>query len=261
MDSIWIGFDPRPAEVMAFAVTRESVKRHLSRQIPVFGLVLDELRAAGLYTRPTEVRASAADRPVLWDVISDAPMATEFAISRFLVPHLARQKQVQTFRPLSGGSRSVQLPPGWALFMDGDMLARVNLARLTETIDRSKAVYCVKHNHVPAEGVKMDGQVQTAYSRKNWSSFMLFNCGHEANRELTVDMVNRLPGRDLHRFCWLDDSEIGELDPSWNWLVGHSDPFIEPKVVHFTDGCPNMAGYENVRFADEWRCMLGRWAA
>jgi hypothetical protein len=49
---------------------------------------------------------------------------------------------------------------------------------------------------------------------------MLFNCDHPSNKKLTVEMINTLPGRDLHRFCWLEDDEIGELDPGWNWLVG-----------------------------------------
>lgn len=239
MNSIWIGFDPR--ETAAFAVARYTVNRNLTQPIPVRGLVLDELIAKGLYTRPMEMRRSAVDRPIMWDVISDAPMSTQHANARFLVPHLAKS--------------------GWAAFMDGDTLARGNLVRVFDGLDHSKAVYCVKHVHTPPAGVKMDGQEQTRYARKNWSSFVIFNCGHEANAALTVEMVNSLPGRDLHRFCWLQDDEIGEIDPEWNFLVGHTDPAIDPKVVHFTDGVPDMPGYENCAFADEWRAELAKWAA
>ena len=237
--SVWIGYDPREAE--AFSVARESLRRNASLPLPVRGLVLDDLRAQGLYTRPTELRPSAADRPVLWDVISDAPMSTEFAISRFLVPHLART--------------------GWALFMDCDMLVRGNICRAFDLCDPSKAVMCVKHDHQPPEGLKMDGQAQLRYARKNWSSFMIFNLEHEANKALTPAMVNALPGRDLHRFCWLEDDQIGELPAEWNFLVGHTDPAIDPKVVHFTEGGPWMDGYRNVPFADEWLAMRRRWAA
>lgn len=198
--------------------------------------MLSSLRERGLYTRPTSRKDGR-----LWDEISEAPMATEFACSRFLVPHLA-------------GS-------GWALFMDCDMLVRSNLDRLFRLCDPSKAVMVVKHNHQPAEGVKMDGQAQTRYARKNWSSVMMFNCDHPANRKLTVDLVNSVPGRDLHRFCWLEDDQIGELSTEWNWLVGHSDPSIDPTIVHFTDGIPTMPGYENCAYADEWRDELERWAA
>ena len=237
--SIWIGFDPR--EAAAYAVTRASVRHHVCGPMLIKGLVLEDLQRDGLYTRPMERRLSVADRSVLWDTISNHPMSTEFAISRFLVPHLAGE--------------------GWAAFMDCDMLARANLTRMFDALDPSFAVYCVKHDHRPRGTQKMDGQVQSQYSRKNWSSFCVFNCDHPANKALTVELVNTLPGRDLHRFCWLDDSEIGELGPEWNFLVGHSDPSIEPKVVHFTEGTQHMPGYENVPYADEWRHWLNRWAA
>jgi len=232
--SIWIGFDPR--EAAAFAVAKHSINRHLITPIPVRGLVLTDLRTGGLYNRPTSRRDGR-----LWDEISEAPMATEFACSRFLVPRLA-------------GS-------GWALFMDCDMLVRTDLFKLFQIADPNKAVMVVKHNHQPVETTKMDGQAQTKYPRKNWSSVMLFNCDHPANKKLTSELVNSVPGRDLHRFCWLKDDEIGELDPKWNWLVGHSDPAIDPAIVHFTDGIPTMPGYEDCAFADEWRVELERWAA
>jgi hypothetical protein len=239
--SIYIGWDPR--EASSFAVARESCKRRLTRPMPVYGLVLQDLISLGMYTRPMERRPSAADRPIMWDVISDAPQSTEHANSRFLVPYLARS--------------------GWALFCDGDVLFRSNVARMFDGLDNSLAAYCVKHKYDPPVGVKMDGQQQTQYGRKNWSSFLVFNCDHPSNRCLvnSTSLANTIPGRDLHRLCWLKDEEIGELDPSWNFLVGHSDKSIDPSVVHFTSGCPDMPGYENVDYADEWRAELNRWAA
>ncbi|RWB85926.1 MAG: hypothetical protein EOQ52_20465 [Mesorhizobium sp.] len=232
--SIWIGFDRREAE--AYAVCRHSINRHLIAPIPANGLVLDDLRRKGLYWRPTGRRDGR-----LWDEISQAPMATEFACSRFLVPLLAKS--------------------GWALFMDCDMLVRCDLQKLFALADPTKAVMVVKHDHQPRERVKMDGQAQTRYARKNWSSVILWNVDHPAHAALTLDLVNTLPGRDLHRFCWLDDAEIGELEPKWNFLVGHSDPEINPSIVHFTDGIPTMPGYEDCAYADEWRAELERWAA
>ncbi|MEJ6845094.1 hypothetical protein V3589_02575 [Sinorhizobium fredii] len=241
--SIHIGFDPR--EVDAFAVARRSIERRLTVPIPVSGLVLADLKARGLYTRPTSRRYSSAISTgdgYLWDDISGAPMATEFACSRFLVPFLENYD-------------------GFALFMDCDMLVRSNLARIFGQCDKSKAVMVVKHDHKPTTETKMDGQLQTRYARKNWSSVMVFNCGHPANRALTPELVNSVPGRDLHAFCWLKDEEIGSLDQSWNYLVGHSSPEITPDIVHFTDGIPSMAGYEACEYADEWRAELQRWAA
>jgi lipopolysaccharide biosynthesis glycosyltransferase len=169
----------------------------------------------------------------LWDDISGAPMSTEFAITRFLVPHLVRYE-------------------GWAVFMDCDMLVRTDIAKLFEEADPQYAVMCVKHVYEPPEGVKMDGQAQMRYARKNWSSVMLFNCAHPSNKALHPQYINAVPGRDLHRFAWLPDDQIGELDQAWNWLVGHSSEEINPNIVHFTEGGPWFEGYENVAYADEW---------
>jgi lipopolysaccharide biosynthesis glycosyltransferase len=231
--SIWIGFDPR--EAAAFAVCRDTIRNRLTQQIPINGIVLPELRRRGLYTRPTDMRNGE-----LWDVISEAPMSTEFAVSRFFTPLLAKS--------------------GWALFLDCDMLVRVSLVQLFELADPRYAVMCVKHNHNPIETVKMDGRTQTRYSRKNWSSFCLFNCDHPANKRLTLHELNTLPGRDLHRFCWLEDNEIGELGPEWNYLVGETDADVDPKVIHFTKGGPWMEGYEGVPYADQWTAALEDWA-
>jgi len=237
--SIWIGWDPR--EAPAFAIAKFSCRRNLNLPIPVKGLVLEVLKSKGLYRRPMEFRKTDAGVPILWDIISEAPQSTEHANSRFLVPYLA-------------GS-------GWALFCDGDMLFRADLYQLFMSLDTKFAVYCVKHDYSPKEKVKMDGQIQTNYSRKNWSSFMIFNVDHPSNKcvSKSTHMANTLPGRDLHRFCWLKDEEIGELSPEWNFLVGHSD-HPNPKVVHFTTGVPDMPGYENVPFADEWRATRDAWA-
>jgi hypothetical protein len=232
-NSVWIGYDRREAD--AYAVARFSLKRKALLPYPVRGLMLDELRRAGLYTRPTEVRDGR-----LWDTISEAPMSTEFACSRFLVPFLAASE-------------------GWALFVDSDVLFRADVGKLFRACGPSKAVMCVKHRHEPPEGVKMDGQAQLRYARKNWSSVMAFNLSHPANKRLTLEMVNSRPGRDLHAFCWLEDNEIGDLGQEWNWLVGHSDPAIDPKIVHFTDGIPTMPGYETCAYADEWRATLEAW--
>ena len=46
----------------------------------------------------------------------------------------------------------------------------------------------------------------------------------------------------------------------WNYLVGHSNSGIDPKVVHFTEGVPDMDGYEHVPYADEWRAVRDEWA-
>lgn len=233
--SVYIGFDGREAN--AFAVARNTVRKHTISYVPVHGIVLDDMRAQSLYSRPTSRKDGR-----LWDDISEAPMSTEFAISRFLTPILAKE--------------------GLALFMDADMLARDSIMPIFDYANANPqyAVMCVKHNFSPPEGVKMDGQMQTVYARKNWSSVMVFNVEHPSNRKLTVDLINSVPGRDLHRFCWLEDHEIGALPAEWNYLVGHTKIDESPRIVHFTDGIPTMAGYEDCEYADEWRQELNAWA-
>ncbi len=225
MRSIFVGYDSRQAD--AFAIARRSIRK-FGCNISIGALCQQELRGAGLYSRSEELRGSQ-----LWCNVSDAPMATEFSNSRFLTPFIA-------------GS-------GLALFIDCDMLARTNLSALFACADTDKAVMCVQHpDYEPGEAIKMDGRQQTRYKRKNWSSVMLFNTRHPANQRVTLEMVNTLPGRDLHRFCWLQDDEIGALPPEWNWLEGISDPSIEPAMVHFTRGLPHLPGYENSAYAGEW---------
>jgi len=238
--SVWIGYDQR--EAAAFAVAMYSIRR-FDPYIPIKGMVLADLQARGLYTRPTIERMNIDHQRQLIDVLSArddyaGAISTEHANARFLVPHLAKF--------------------GWALFIDCDVMVLENIDRLFSLADQSKALMCVQHDHRPAESTKMDGQAQTQYPRKNQSSVMLFNCDHPANRRLTLDLINTRPGRDLHAFCWLDDSEIGALPAEWNYLVGYSKSAGRPKLVHFTRGLPDMPGYERQEFADEWRAMVPR---
>lgn len=234
--SIWIGSDQR--QDAAYAVAYASVKWHLGQVPPVQtrGLVLSALQRKGLYYRPT----GRTKGGLLYDTISEHTMSTEFANSRFLVPHLAKR--------------------GWALFMDCDMMLRASLAAMFDKLDKRYALYCVKHlNYAPVSSMKMDGQVQSSYQRKNWSSFMVFNCEHPSNKKLTLEMVNTLPGRDLHRFCWLEDYEIGALDPGWNWLVGEQPEPSSLYNVHYTLGGPWLDEFHDAPYADEWRAWRERW--
>jgi hypothetical protein len=231
MRSLWLGYDEREAE--AFAVARRSFRRH-APGVPIQALCLDDLREAGLYRRPTSHKDG-----MLWDDISEAPMSTQFAISRFLAPVLAGT--------------------GWALFADCDVMAVKSLDALWAQLDPSKAVMCVQHeNYTPPDKVKMDGQLQTLYARKNWSSVMAVNCDHPANKALTVDYINTVPGRDLHAFRWLNDSDIGALTPDWNYLVGVTKR-LEPSLIHWTSGGPWFPKYRDVQFADIWLKERAEW--
>jgi lipopolysaccharide biosynthesis glycosyltransferase len=178
----------------------------------------DELRTRGIYQRGVDPLSS-----------------TEFSFTRFLTPYLAGYT-------------------GWAVFVDCDFLFRKDVAGLLEYRDRSKALYCVQHDYVPKEAVKMDGQLQTQYPRKNWSSFMLINCGHEQVQALTPDVVNSESGLYLHRFNWLTDDVIGSLPVTWNYLEGwHTAADCEdPIAVHFTRGGPWFEEWRSVEYGREW---------
>lgn len=229
--SIWVGYDPK--EALAYFVAVNSIKRRLKRPILIRPVSLSLCQSLGWYKRPTSKRDGH-----LYDEISEHPMSTEFAIARFLVPHFAKE--------------------GWALFMDCDMLVQCDLNRVFDVADPKYAVMCVKQKHEPTNTTKMSGEVQSQYYRKNWSSFCLFNCDHPQNKRL-FDLVQTVPGRDLHRFCWLADHEIGELEPRYNYLAGapmEGMGFFGPSVIHYTEGGPWLPGKEFVPYATQWKNEL-----
>ena len=87
-------------------------------------------------------------------------------------------------------------------------------------------------------------------------TFGVIAIDHPKTRKLTPDVINRERGLWLHQFTWLDDNDIGELDQTWNHLVGEVPHDPNAKLVHFTTGTPNMPGHEHDEFADEWRAEL-----
>lgn len=227
---VYIGYDLREAE--AYEVCRFSIERRASVPVAIKPLKHRELRAAKLFTRPWIV----SEEGQFIDQRDGKPFSTEFSHSRFLTPILARRDGAD-----------------WALFCDCDFLFVDDVAKLLTIADPSKAVMCVQHVHEPPEGMKMDGVLQTRYRRKNWSSLLLFSVNHAANARLTPFAVNYQPGSWLHALGWLDDHEIGALPEGWNHLVGVSKGTGLISAIHFTEGLPNMAGYEDVPFAEAWR--------
>lgn len=227
MFNVMIGYETRlPLQYM---VAARSLAEKVSHAVNISPILLPDLIAQGLYYRPmSKVNGNLSDH------ISGAPMSTEFAISRFFIPLLNKYQ-------------------GWTLFCDSDFLFRDDVLKLMELAHPKYAVMCVKHQYEPIEATKMDGQAQTRYRRKNWSSLMLINNAHPMNKQLNLQKLNASPGRDLHAFDWLMDEEIGALPEEWNWLEGHSSGDIDPKAVHFTRGTPDMDGHADVPYADEWQ--------
>ena len=130
---------------------------------------------------------------------------------------------------------------GYAVFMDSDMLITRNFDNLNKIVDKTKAVSVVKHNYIPKTTVKMDNQVQRAFPKKNWSSFIVFNCEHPYNKQLTARLVNEGEPKFLHCFEWLTQYDIGELPREFNFLIGEYDKPAElPFNLHWTLGSPEL---------------------
>jgi hypothetical protein len=231
---VFIGYDSREAD--AARVCAASLFGHASMPLHVRMLREPALRHVGLYTRRWYLSEGRRH-----DAIDRKPFSTNFSFSRFLVPSLMQHD-------------------GWALFIDCDFLFLADIAELIALADPRYAVQVVKHGPLTGHGVKMDGQAQQPYFRKNWSSAMLINCGHASNQRLTPAAVNSETGQWLHSFSWLDDDEIGALPHAWNWLSGVDAPLAsgDPKAVHFTLGVPSMPGREAAPYAEHWKSALSR---
>ncbi len=198
---IYIGYDSKIS--IASKVCEHSLRHH-SEDLDIELLKLTKLKKKKLYWRPYKNQS------------------TEFTYSRFLIPYLQNYK-------------------GWALYCDNDFLFLKDVKELMSLQNNSKAVLCVKHEYKPKDKTKMGNKKQINFSKKNWSSLMLINCGHPSMKNLDLSTVSEASGRYLHQFQWLDDDEIGSIPHSWNWLVnwyrtdkgdGH------PEALHFTEGGP-----------------------
>lgn len=219
---IFIGYDGK--EPLAYAVLSHSILRRASQPVSITPIAKHHLKRE--YTRekgPTE--------------------ATEFSLTRFLVPYLSDYT-------------------GFSLFLDCDILCQADIGdiMLYPLAEPGKAVYVAKHDYVPKSLTKFLGNEQTVYPKKNWSSVMLFD--NTRCTSLTKEYVNTAPGLDLHRFNWLkSDEEIGSLPLSWNHLVDEYPENHEAELLHYTLGGPWFEETKDCPQANAWvdekRRMLG----
>ncbi len=184
-----------------------SLRQHASIPLDIRFLKLDELKLKRAH---------------------DPLASTEFTYSRFLPPYLC-------------GFR------GTALFLDNDMLALGDVREIAELDMTGLALRVVQHDYTPSATTKMNGAVQTAYPRKNWSSMMLMNC--ERLTLWTKDVVETATGAYLHRFQDIPDVEIGELPRTWNTLDTMDE---RTKLIHWTSGGPWFEQTQNCPHAEVW---------
>lgn len=238
---IYIGWDSR--EAVASDVCAHSIRRRSSLPVDIKFLKHRELRKSGAFARPWTIEGQTGD---FIDMMDGRPFSTEFSHTRFLVPVLMNYK-------------------GWALFLDSDEIFLTDPAKLFALVDDKYAVMCVKHTHiVDGNTTKMDDRAQLRYHRKNWSSFVLWNCGHAANKDLTPERVNFMKGSDLHAFSWLSDSLIGSLPFTYNFIPNVSPALssrvgYRPDVLHYTEGGPWFDNCRDVPYAQFWTDEYEDW--
>ena len=229
--NVFIGWDSR--EPIAADVCAYSILKHASVPVKIHYLKLDELEKQKILTRKRDQDAS-----------------TEFTYSRFLVPYLMQYT-------------------GKAIFCDCDFLWTTDIKKLYDQITSRKSVWVVPHENYgykPKTKTKMDGQAQTFYPKKNWSSMMAFNCGSLDSQRLSLDAINQQPLSYLHRLEWVtENKKIGMLKPNWNWLSGYyqESDWGKPNAIHYTDGGPwfndthitedmGIESWSQVQYGDLW---------
>lgn len=216
MLKIFVGFDQ--VESAAWHTLVNSIYRKSTKPVCFVPLYLKNLK--DIYQRPLDEKQS-----------------NEFSYSRFLVPYLSNYE-------------------GYSIYMDCDMLITVDVNLILDEIDstkKEKAVHVVKHDYTPKNTVKYLGNKQHSYPRKNWSSFVFWNNSHPANACLNPKLVSSASPAFLHRFQWLDDDDIGELDKTWNFLVGEYEKSEDvPKNIHWTVGGPYFHDFKDADYHDLW---------
>lgn len=152
---------------------------------------------------------------------------------------------------------------GWAIFADGDMICRSDIAELWKLKDGATrtGVMVAKHDYKTKYQKKYLGSKNEDYPRKNWSSLILWNCGYYPNRVLTPDYIKAQSGGHLHRFEWLLDDEIGSLPLEWNWLSSEYEHNQDAKLLHYTIGTPCFEEFKNCEQAGEWHSTWSRASA
>jgi len=184
-------------------------------------------------SQPLEIHPLALNNMERFYTEQHTDCSNAFIYSRFLVPYLCGWN-------------------GFAIFLDGDMLVRGDVAELWHFRRSDRGVHVVEHDYQTKYTVKYLGARNENYSRKNWSSVMLWNCGFYPHRKLTPDFIAKADGSYLHRLTWLNDDQIEALPAEWNHLCMEYAPAPNVKLAHFTIGLPAFSGYAEQYCADEW---------
>ena len=202
-----------PREAIAYHTCVNSIIRNSSRPVAIVPVALN------LFKEYSETHTDGSNH---------------FIYTRFLVPYLMDYQ-------------------GWAIFIDGDMIVRGDIAELWDLKQYTKDVMVVKHDYKTRMTEKYLGSPNEDYPRKNWSSVILWNCNAIRNKILTPEFVQQSTGAFLHRFSWIADDRLGELPAEWNWLDVEYEYNPLAKLVHYTLGTPCFHEFaDQGDFSDEW---------
>lgn len=202
-----------PREAIAYHTCVNSIIRHSSHPVSITPLALNNFKS--FYSN------------------NGKDGSNSFIYSRFLVPWLMKYQ-------------------GKAIFIDGDMIVRGDIAELWDLHSEEHAVSVVKHDYVTRRTEKYLGAKNENYPRKNWSSVVVWQCNAVENRRLTPEFVEQATGAELHRFTWIDDARIGELPVEWNWLPDEFGINSDAKLLHWTLGTPCFHDFAEANQASEW---------
>lgn len=211
MLKVFIGWDDR--EAIAYHVLSHSIITRAVFPVQIIPLKKAALEKSGYYWREPDTAT------------------TDFSLTRFLVPALSNYE-------------------GVSVYLDCDMLVQCDINLLPALMGSGTSVGVVAHDYVPKSAIKMDGKVQEAYPRKNWSSMMIFN--NKRCRNLSLEYVNRATPAELHRFTWVDERLLTLFDLSYNWLVGEYPDKPSASILHYTLGGPWFKETKDCPMADLW---------
>jgi lipopolysaccharide biosynthesis glycosyltransferase len=211
---IFIGYDDR--EPIAYHVCAQSIIETSSHPVSITPLKLSNLK-------------------LIFDRKREQNQLTDFSYTRFLVPYLCQYN-------------------GWAIFIDGDMLIREDIANLWRLKNAAYSIMVVKHPESRGTHTFLNNTINL-FPKFNWSSVMLFNNSQCSN--LTPQYLNTVDYRELHQFKWiLDETKIGSLPSKWNHLVGYNKPSNDVALVHWTLGGPYLGDkYATTKYTAEWFAM------
>ena len=209
---IFIGYDSR--EKIAFHVLSNSIIANATIPVSITPINLNNLKR--FYNRPRGKNES-----------------TEFSISRFLTPYLSNFE-------------------GYSLYLDCDFIMLENVAKLLKFVAKksNKTLWCVKHKYKPRDRTKFLKEKQFIYTKKNWSSFMLFN--NKKCKILTPKFISNAHGLDLHQFKWTSENLIGSLPKNWNVLIGEQKIPKKFNALHYTLGGPYFKKYSKCEGSKFW---------